>query len=469
MHTNIITRRNFLIILSLLIILPAFMWGQNISISQMDTSKLFTSSSLDCYVRLTDTEGNPAETYGKMEDRFSLFHIEENKNIYLPVQEIQKNADSRDGITFLLLLDNSGSMYESADGKTDENRISIAVRAAKTFFSRLDPEKDRGGLALFNREYRLLARPDRNTRSLEDTFTAVEIPSREESYTELYYTIVKAAEDMGKTAGRKAIILLSDGENYPYFKKSGKPHPVIGKDYFMPEQASAALAENEVTLYAVNFSKEKDIPLAEIALFSGGRVFDAADEAELTGVYENIKVSINEEYRIKVKVPVTFSRTPAIEVEYNKQSSDRRAYSPALIFGSGKLTSFTPAIILIITGIFLLGILFFIKLEKSANQAELTQLPAGRGKAFIKTLLLSSPNTVIGGSRSADYTITEIPELADSHATIMHNEKTENYTLISSREIKVNNKPVKKRILKPGDVINIEGATMVFDAPENKK
>ncbi|MDX9802148.1 MAG: VWA domain-containing protein [Spirochaetia bacterium] len=469
MRKNINRCKIFPAVLFFLIILSTAIWGENISISQLDTSKLFVSSSLDCYVRVTDSEGNPQAITGKPEELFSLFHIEENKSKYLPVLEIKKNSDSMEGITFLLLLDNSGSMYESPEGKNDGSKSAIAIRAAKTFFSRLDPEKDKGGLALFNREYRLLSKPEKNMRQIEDRFTAIEEPSRDESYTELYYTIVKAAEDMGKTAGRKAIILLSDGENYPYFEKSGKPHPLFGKDYYIPQQAAAALSENEVTLYAVNFSKEKDIPLAEIAVISGGRVFDASDEDELTGVYENIRNSINEEYRIKVKVPVTFSKSPLIEVEYNEQSRDRRGYSPALIFGAGKARSLKSQFILIISGILLWGSLFFIKLEKPANQAELTKLASGAGKAFTKTMVLSSPNTVIGGSRSADYTITGIPQLADSHATIVHNEKTDAYTLVSDREIRVNNKPVKKRILKPGDVINIEGATMVFDAPDKNK
>ena len=465
MHNDISTLRNFMKIIFILIIFPASTWGENISISQLDTSKLFISSSIDCYVRLADENGNPLEIINPESD-LSMFHIEEDKNIYLPVLDIKKNKDRSEGITFLLLLDNSGSMYDPVAGKTDKKRISMAVSAAETFFSRLDPEKDRGGLALFNREYRLIVKPDRYIDRREAAFSAVEPPSREDSYTELYYTIVRAAEELGKTAGRKAVILLSDGENFPYFENTGKPHPVFGSNYYMPEQASAALAENEVTLYAVNFSNEKDIPLSEIAVYSGGRVFDASDEKELTGIYENIRKNINEEYRVKVKVPVSFSKTPAIEAEYDKHSSGRRFYSPALIFGTGKTSSPAVILLLILSGIMLWTVLFLIRLEKAAKFPELTQLPAGRGKAFIKTLVLTSANTVIGGARSADYTITGIPEIADSHAEIVHDEKKDAYTLVSGRDVRVNNRPVKKRILKPGDVINIEGATMVFDAPE---
>ena len=115
MHKDISTLRNFMKIVFVLIIFPASTWGENISISQLDTSKLFISSSIDCYVRLTEENGNPLEIINPESD-LSMFHIEEDKNIYLPVLDIKKNKDSSEGITFLLLLDNSGSMYDPVRG-----------------------------------------------------------------------------------------------------------------------------------------------------------------------------------------------------------------------------------------------------------------------------------------------------------------------------------------------------------------
>ena len=448
----------------ILSVLPAA--GENLSISQMDTSDLFITSSIDCYVRVTESRGNILDIKNS-NSVFSVFQQDENGKSELKVTDIKRNSESSEGITFMLIIDNSGSMYDPLSDSSD-TRINAAVSAAKNFFSSLDPGRDRAGLALFNREYRMLAKPGKNPESLDGAFSAVEKPSKEESFTELYYTVTEAAEEMGKTAGRKAVILLSDGENYPYYKKSGKSHPILGTENILPEQALKSLTDNEVTLYAVNFSSEKDIPLSEIAVASGGKVFDASNEAELKGIYQGIRESIEGEYRIKVKVPVSFSNSPKIEVVLNEEYSDSMTYSPALIFGSGHLKSFLPALMLLITGAILWAVLFFIRLEKEAEQAELTQLltGAGRGKALEKTMLLTSANTVIGSSQSADYTITGIPEMSESHATIVHDDKTNTFTLVSSKDVRVNNRPVKKRKLNPGDVINIEGATMVFDAPD---
>ncbi len=443
------------------------MWGENISVSQLDTSGMFISSTIDCYVRITDSDGQPVEL-ADPESSIKMGQLEDKKTVPLTVLGIEKNSESSEGVTFLLLIDNSGSMYEPAEGDPETERITAALRAASAFFSSLDPEKDRGGIAVFNRDFRLLSEPGENFNSSAGLLSTINKPEKEESFTELYYTVAKAAGELGKRAGRKAIILLSDGENYPYFSNTGKEHPVLGSRNYLPEQASEALSENEVTLYAVNFSREKDIPLAGLAVSSGGRVFDASDESELTGVYENIRKSITGEYRIKVRVPVSLSKTPSIEAVLDEEHRDSMTYSTALIFGSGHVESVKPAVILLIAGFAAWAALFFIRLEKEAVHAELTQLMAGkgRGKALEKTILLSSPNTVIGGSGSADYTITGIPEIKDSHATIVRDEKTESFTLVSSQEVRVNNRPVRKKVLNPGDVINIEGATMVFDAPE---
>jgi hypothetical protein len=124
-------------------------------------------------------------------------------------------------------------------------------------------------------------------------------------------------------------------------------------------------------------------------------------------------------------------------------------------------------LLLILLGSFILWfVLLIIRFEKPASTAELSMLPYGRGKPIQRTIPLTSNRTVIGGSAQADFTIAGIPNLKESHATIVQNEKEGTYTVVSDEDILVNNQITKKRKLKPGDVINVEGATIVFDAPE---
>ncbi|MBU3914878.1 hypothetical protein KKA14_05025 [bacterium] len=53
--------------------------------------------------------------------------------------------------------------------------------------------------------------------------------------------------------------------------------------------------------------------------------------------------------------------------------------------------------------------------------------------------------------------------------TIVFDSKSNQYTLIGEGKMMVNNKFVTTKILEPGDLINIDGTTMVFDEGTDKK
>ena len=218
----------------------------------------------------------------------------------------------------------------------------------------------------------------------------------------------------------------------------------------------------------LSFAREKDRPLATIAASSGGRVFDAYNEAELSRVYSDIRKSILEEYRVSLRVPVSFDERPEIGFKFKDSKPVTRSYATGLLFTQGPDYSMLPGFLLIITGITLWVILFLLKFERAATAGELKFLAAGSGTTLVKTQILTTNKTIIGSSANANMTITGIPTLKDSHAVIEKNDKTGTYTVFSKTEIMVNNQPVTERVLKPGDVLNMEGATLIFDSPEEK-
>ena len=59
--------------------------------------------------------------------------------------------------------------------------------------------------------------------------------------------------------------------------------------------------------------------------------------------------------------------------------------------------------------------------------------------------------------------------MKQEHATILYDPKDKSYTVVGPGEITVNNQPVKTRKLEPGDVIDVGGATIVFDDSKDKK
>lgn len=122
--------KNIIYILIFSIFLTAPIAGENLSISQMDTSDLFLKSKIDCYVRITEGSGNQLDI--KNFDSVISVLQKDEKETELKITDIKRNRDNDEGITFMLIIDNSGSMYEKAAG-SENSRIHEAVKAAGSF------------------------------------------------------------------------------------------------------------------------------------------------------------------------------------------------------------------------------------------------------------------------------------------------------------------------------------------------
>ena len=445
------------------IVLPAIISAQNITITQLDSTELLISSRIDCYLSITDDQGEPLEDVKT--DLIRMEHETEEGMNTVEILDIQRNNLAEEDITFLLVLDNSGSMYEPVGDGMAGNRMDHAKRAVKEFLGSLDEQNTRVGLAVFNTKYILLVEPCSDKKVIEEALERIEKPDIKDAYTELYYSISQAARDMARYRGRKAIVLLSDGENYPYFTMSGNLHPDLGETLYLPDNGLEPLKREGVTLYGINFSTEKDKSLASISIESGGTMYEAVTDEELSGVYDRIKNRIEKEYRVTVRAPLVFIGSPEMSAEY-AGSGDTVNYYARTLMGNPERDYLFLSLMILLLSFVIWVILMLIRFEKPANQAELSMLPSGAGKPAQRTIALTSQMTVIGGSAQADFTVAGIPSLKESHATIVQDEKAGTFTLVSDEEIRVNNRMTKKRKLNPGDVINIEGATIVFDAPE---
>jgi hypothetical protein len=95
-------------------------------------------------------------------------------------------------------------------------------------------------------------------------------------------------------------------------------------------------------------------------------------------------------------------------------------------------------------------------------------LNAGAGKISTQILTLGSGETIIGSSRKADMTIAGLPAVEDIHATVIFNPAAKTYVLKGNGKMLVNNQLVITKVLEPGDLINIDGTTMVFDEGAEK-
>jgi Ca-activated chloride channel family protein len=460
-------------IAALLLLAAASAGAINLSLAQIDASRLLLSQEVDLYLGVTGEDGRPLR--GLPAQAFRVYESADGRE-YREVRGLSAfapAAGAAEGITFLMLIDNSGSMYDSVrGGKTSDPalmRINHAKEAVRSFLTSMTGPADRVGLAAYNTFYRGLVAPGQDRERVTGALEGITRPQPEEAYTELYASLTLAVRAFAGSRGRKAIIILSDGENYPYARYSGKPHPEFKDKIFAYTEPIRACLEEGITVYAVNFGPTKDRDLRKIALETGGQVFDASNRAELSGVYRRIHEQVAAEYRLTYRAGMQPAERKYVRVRVSGsggQAEATRFYFSTTVFGLplGSLSWWLLVpFVLAALGVWLATRL---RLESRPGPARLEVLHTRVGSASTRALPLGSAKTVIGGSPKADITIAGAPGVQGEHATVLFDPKSKRYTIVGEGDITVNNRPVKSRELKAGDVIDVGGATIVFDDGE---
>jgi len=456
---------------------PAVSFALNLRLSQIDASRLLLSQRVRLYVSVTDDLGRPVEDL-RAED-FRVFESPDGERFTrIPrLEQFRPSAGIAEGVSFLLVLDNSGSMYDTLAGNPTEDpqamRMTHARDAVRSFLSSMTDPKDTVGLVSYNTYYRLHAAPSKDRALVSAALEGITRPSREEAYTELYHSLSRAVREFEGLAGRKAIVILSDGENYPYSEHSGRPHPELGERVVEHTEPIRACQEEGITVYAVNFGAVKDPNLESIAVETGGTVFDARDRRELESVYRAIHEQVAGEYLLAYRATMAPAVRKFVRVVVQPagaaagpELSATRFYFSSTVFGL-PLTSLSLLLLIpLLAAAAALWLLTALRLERRKGPAALEVLHTRVGRASTRVLPLGTAKTVIGGGRSADLTIAGAPGVKEQHATVVYDKSKKAYTVVSSGEVLVNNQPVKTRVLEPGDVIDVGGATIVFDDGE---
>jgi Ca-activated chloride channel homolog len=447
-----------------------------VSIAQLDPSGLLLSQRVDGYISVTDDQGVPVPGLGQ-----GAFAVEESSDgkHYQSVPRLMTVAPgpgAARGITFLLLVDNSGSMYDTIAGASTTDpaqmRITHAKEAVRAFLASMTDPADRVGLIAFNTYATVLARPTAGRELVGSLLDDIRRPTPQEAYTELFASLTLAAREFAGVKGRKAIIVLSDGENFPYFLHSGKEHPVFGSKLYGSADPILACQEEGVTIYGISFGPEKEKTLQSISVETGGTLLDAASAEELTGAYQTIHRQVQGEYRVTWRAGTAPAERRYVRVSVEaagNRASATRFYFASTVLGL-PLAALTPLLLIAFLLAIALGwLLTFLKLEPPARPANLQVLQTQVGRPSTRVLPLTASRTVIGRSRSADLTIEGAPQVREEHATILFDPKDKSYTVVGEGEVRVNNQPVRTRKLEPGDVIDVGGATIVFDETEGQK
>jgi Mg-chelatase subunit ChlD len=449
---------------------PATASAQSARIGQIESGELLTRQQVDLYVSVIDRDGQPLDALA--EEDFSVFESDDGQSYTeLEIVDFAPRVAENEGVTFYLLVDNSGSMYDRIDGtpaqEFSETRMAVATAAIRSFLNQFDNPNDRVGLATFNTNYTVLSPPTESVRSIAALLDQIEEPERVNAYTELYRAVSFAAQDLEETPGRTVIIVLSDGENYPFAVHSGESHPEFGEEPYPIDQTVETLQRQGASAYVINFATLGDQEFLRIATQNGGLVFNADDRQALQDVYGEIRERTLTEYRITYRASMAPTEQRYVRVRVGTRPAARatRQYYAGTLFGlPGEEIG---PILLLPVGIALLlaAVLMLLRFRNTRTGASVEVLNA-RGRAT-QVIDLSSPRTIIGGSADADVTIANAPDIRDSHAAIERDERTGAYTIVSEIPVTVNNKETRRRKLSPGDVVQLPGATVIFDEPED--
>lgn len=451
--------------------LPALAQGQ-MSIAQVDPSQLLTRQKVDVYVSVTGPHGNAVT--GLRASDFSMFEGSPGGKL-LPVNHFafHEGAPANEGITFFLLVDNSGSMYEPLSGgpagAPQQTRIEAARSAIRTFLNSVDNPADRIGVAAFNTLYRVETPPTQVRSETEAALAKIKRPSNRDAYTELYASLEAAAHDLSGWKGRKVIILLTDGENFPYYTHTGRPNPQFGKAVVSSGQAVKELIRDGVSVFPIHFGPARqDANLQSIAVSTGGRVFDARNEKELADVYLSVRKRVLAEYRLTYTPRMIPGDRREVRVEYHGPGGNASAsqyYFVGTLFGppSGPLS---PLLILPFLAALLLWFLVTrLRFLDRRRDASLEVIGGGGTKVFP----LAGGRTVIDFDAAKQVTIASVDESAaggappGGKATVVKDQRTGSFTVMSDAPVMVNNRATQRRTLRPGDVLRIGETTIVFD------
>lgn len=221
------------------------------------------------------TDGDGRFVRGLTQSDFRVF--EDNRP-----QTITSFAAENIPLEMVVALDVSDSMREFLPRVKD---------AAKRFLAGLEP-RDQVTLLSFNDTIFTLARRATNQAARERAINLMESWGG----TALYDVIIKAIDALGRQAGRRSLVLFSDGDD----QSSHAP-------------LSSAIARTEgsdATIYAIGQgravrSRNLQKLMNQIARVSGGQAFFPEDASQLDGLFSQILEDLRNQYLLWYPAPTS--------------------------------------------------------------------------------------------------------------------------------------------------------------------
>lgn len=452
----------FCFILLTLLLFFSGAFSDTVRISQIDNSFLLINQKVKVYLGVTDQKGSPIKNLEK--DNFTLYEFDKQREIL----SFERGININQGINLLLVIDNSGSMYWDGSGKiknsADEKiwRITHAKDAVSSLLNEIKNPLDRVSLISFNVKLDSKVKMTNEKVEIARVLKNIKRPEAEEAYTELYETLYQSVDYLRAFRGRKVIILLSDGQNFPL-----EENPHFPTRYGMDGAVEYAQQEG-TSVFTIGLSRKADRKnLKRIAEETGGAYFSVYDPELLRNLYKLIREQILNEYLVTYSAGMAPAEKTPVKVIYrNDEAQDEaeRFYFSGTIFGFGQEKINYLIFILIPVSLGLLWVLSLIKFEQKKETPNLTVRTSAGRKTIVHSFPVTSVESemTIGGSGHSDLTITGDTRIKMNEAKIV--QKKGAYTITGVKgPIIVNNKSVRTKVLRSGDLIQVGNTTVVFD------
>jgi Ca-activated chloride channel family protein len=225
-------------------------------------SAQFTSgvNLVEVYASVTDSRGEPQ--LGLKADDFELRENGER-------QQISNFTAGEFPLSVAVALDRSFSMTGT--------RLGLAKGAARAFLEELRPQ-DQSMVVAIGSEIEVLAPLSADRAAQYDALARLEPFGT----TGLYDAIIQAIDYVQPARGRRALVLLSDG-NDRYSKAAGA-------------DALERARRSDVMIFPVALGSDRPPLFAELATISGGRSYHARDAASLTATLGAIARELRQQY-----------------------------------------------------------------------------------------------------------------------------------------------------------------------------
>jgi len=199
-------------------------------------------------------------------------------------------------INVALLMDVSASMRK---------KLWIATRSAQRFFETVMTPKDRASLMTFNHDIRRIVP---FTNGIDDLRYGVD-GFRAWGTTRLYDSVIYALHSFGGLSGKRALVLLSDGQD-------------VDSDFYFKQVLEFTLRSG-VAVYPIALGVEDAVTLGNLqrlAADSGGRFFQVAGVSELDRIYRQIEEELRSQYLLVYEPPsqIRHHEFRRVEIEVNR-------------------------------------------------------------------------------------------------------------------------------------------------------